>query len=67
MLDRFAVFARDLNHAEGVAWNPVDGLVYAGGEAGEFYRITLAGTVELAGSSGGSMLGLAVDGLGRVY
>ena len=67
MLDRFAVFARDLNHAEGVAWNPVDGRVYAGGEAGEFYGITLAGTVELAGSSGGSMLGLAVDGLGRVY
>ena len=67
MLDRFEVFADDLNHPEGVTWNPVDGNVYAGGEGGEVYRISLEGEVELAGHSGGSMLGLAVDGHGGVY
>jgi gluconolactonase len=68
MLDRFSVFATGLNHAEGVAWNPADGLVYAGGEGGEFYAIPLSGgQPRLAGSSGGSLLGLAVDGRGRVY
>ena len=67
MLDRFEVFAEGLDHPEGVAWNPSDGHVWAGGEAGELYRISLAGEVEEVASSGGSMLGLAVDGAGRVY
>jgi len=67
MLDKFSVFASDLNHSEGVAWNPFDGRVYAGGEAGELYAISLDGEVELMGSTGGSLLGLAVDGQGRVY
>jgi gluconolactonase len=67
MLDRFTVFADGLNHSEGVAWNPFDSHVYTGGEGGEFYAISLDGEVELIGSSGGSMLGVAVDGNGRVY
>jgi sugar lactone lactonase YvrE len=67
MLDRFSELADGLNHPEGVCWNPFDGLVYAGGESGEFYAIDLDGSVRQAGSSGGSMLGLAVDGAGRVY
>ena len=67
MLDRFSELAGGLNHPEGVTWNPFDGLVYAGGEGGEVYAVTLGGEVSLAGSSGGSMLGLAVDGAGRVY
>jgi gluconolactonase len=67
MLERFEEFADGLNHPEGVAWNPFDGCVYAGGEGGEFYRITLDGDAELLGSSGGGMLGVCVDGLGRVY
>jgi gluconolactonase len=67
MLDRFEEFADGLNHPEGVTWNPFDGHVYAGGEDGEIYRISLEGDVELAISTGGSMLGLAVDGRGRVY
>jgi len=66
-LDRFGELAGDLNHPEGVAWNPVDGRVYAGGEGGEFYAVTLDGDVTQVGSSGGSMLGVAVDGRGRVY
>jgi len=67
MLERFAVLAEGLNHPEGVAWNPVDGRVYAGGEGGEIYRISLDGEVELLASSGGSMLGVAVDGRGLIY
>ena len=67
MLDRFEGFAEGLHHPEGVAWNPFDGHVYAGGEGGEFYRVALDGTVEELASTGGSMLGIAVDGSGRVY
>ncbi|HEY6566424.1 MAG TPA: SMP-30/gluconolactonase/LRE family protein [Actinomycetota bacterium] len=67
MLDRFEDLADGLNHPEGVTWNPVDGLIYAGGEGGEFYSVTLDGELTLVGSSGGSMLGLAVDAGGRVY
>ena len=66
-LDRFDELAGDLNHPEGVAWNPVEGRVYAGGEGGEVYAVTLDGDVTQVGSSGGSMLGVAVDGRGRVY
>jgi gluconolactonase len=67
VIDRFEVLAEGLNHPEGVAWNPVDGHVYAGGEGGEFYRVSLDGEVEELGATGGSMLGIAVDGNGRVY
>lgn len=67
MIDRFEVLAEGLNHPEGVAWNPVDGHVYAGGESGEFYRVSLDGTIEELGATGGSMLGIAVDGRGLVY
>ena len=61
---RFDELAEGLNHPEGVAWNPIDGRVYAGGEGGEIYAVTLDGYVTLVGSSGGSMLGIAVDGNG---
>jgi sugar lactone lactonase YvrE len=66
-LDRFEELVGDLDHPEGVAWNPIDGRVYAGGEGGEIYAVTLDGSVSIVGSSGGSMLGIAVDGVGRVY
>jgi gluconolactonase len=67
LIDGLRVLADGLNHPEGVAWNPFDRLVYAGGEDGEIYSVTLDGEVELRGSSGGSILGLAVDGEGLVY
>ena len=62
----FDELAGGLNHPEGVAWNPFDGLVYAGGEGGEIYAVTLQGEVTEVARTGGSMLGLAVDGRGRV-
>jgi gluconolactonase len=67
VIERFEVLAEGLNHPEGVAWNPLDGHVYAGGEGGEFYRVSLDGEVDELGATGGSMLGIAVDGRGRVY
>jgi sugar lactone lactonase YvrE len=67
MLDRFDELADGLNHPEGLAWNPFDELIYAGGEGGELYAVSLDGEVELRGTTGGSMLGVAVDGRGRVY
>jgi sugar lactone lactonase YvrE len=67
MLGRFVELASGLNHPEGVAWSPFEGCVYAGGEGGELYRVSLGGDVEEVGATGGSMLGLAVDGNGRVY
>jgi sugar lactone lactonase YvrE len=65
--DVFTELAGDLNHPEGVAWDPTIGRVFAGGEGGEIYAVTLDGQVTEVASSGGSMLGLAVDGKGRVY
>ena len=67
MLERFDELAEGLNHPEGVTWNRVDGSIYAGGEGGEFYAVSLDGEVTQVASTGGSMLGLAVDGRGRVY
>jgi gluconolactonase len=66
-LDDLTVFAEGLNHSEGVVWNPADGCVYAGGELGEFYRVSLDGTVERVATTNGWMLGLTVDVAGRVY
>lgn len=58
-----------LDHPEGVCWSPADGLVYAGGEAGQLYRFSLdGGEPELVVTvPGGFMLGLAIDGAGNVY
>lgn len=67
MSAEFEELAGGLNHPEGVAWDPVGGCIYAGGEAGEIYRITLDGDVVELAVTGGSMLGIAVDGGGRVY
>lgn len=67
LLDSFEQLAGGLHHPEGVVWNPFDGLVYAGGESGEIYSVSLEGEVKELGRTGGSMLGLAVDGRGRVY
>jgi sugar lactone lactonase YvrE len=65
--ESFDELAGGLNHPEGVAWDPLAERVYVGGEGGELYAITLHGQVTVLGSTGGSMLGVAVDGRGRVY
>ncbi len=60
--------ASGLDHPEGVALGP-DGRLYAGGEAGQVYRVDPAtGAVEeLATVAGGFMLGLCLDASGAVY
>lgn len=58
-----------LDHPEGVCWAPDEGLVYAGGEAGQVYRFAVDGARAevVATIAGGFLLGLALDGAGQVY
>ena len=61
------VLVDGLDHPEGVAWDPATGVVWAGGEAGQLYRVDLdARTWEEAPHAPGFVLGLAVDGSSRV-
>ena len=52
------IWADGLDHPECVAIHP-DGSVWAGGEAGQIYRISTDGEIELFISTGGFVLGLA--------
>src|SRR5918998_89401 len=56
-----------LDHPEGVAYDRTTGALYAGGEAGQVYRVELdhAAFAQVA-QAPGFVLGLAVDALGRV-
>jgi gluconolactonase len=66
-MPRTDVLVDGLDHPEGVAWDPAAGVVWAGGEAGQLYRVDLdARTYEIAAHAPGFVLGLAVDGRGRV-
>jgi len=58
--------ATGLDHPEGITWGS-DGRVYAGGEAGQVYAISLEGTVEEVASTGGFLYGVTTDGDGAVY
>ena len=58
-IDRASVFCEGLDHPEGVAVHP-DGSVWAGGEAGQIYRISPDGQkLREVASTGGFVLGLA--------
>ena len=60
-------FVEGLDHPEGVALGP-DGNLYAGGEAGQVYRIDYeARRVEEYANTGGLNLGLALDAAANVY
>jgi gluconolactonase len=64
---KLTVLPPGLDHPEGVAWGP-DGKVYAGGEAGQVYRINLADNAcETFANTGGFVLGLAHDAAANVY
>lgn len=65
-LSRFETLVDGLDHPECVAWGP-DGAVYAGGEAGQLYRISLGGKCDQFASTGGFVLGICLDGDGNVY
>jgi gluconolactonase len=65
MLDRFTAIADGLDHPEGVAWGP-DGSVYAGGEAGQVYRIG-ADSFDQFASTDGFLYGVTLDADGDVF
>ena len=61
------VLAEGLDHPEGVTVD-ADGVLYAGGEAGQVYRVDPDdGSVEEVASTGGFLLGLCADGDGLLY
>lgn len=61
--------ATPLDHAEGVCWSPGAGALYAGGEAGQLYRLGLdgRGPEVVAVVEGAFLTGLACDADGSVY
>ena len=61
-IERFEVFATGLDHPECVAFDR-DGRLWAGGEAGQIYRIDAAGKPETVASLGGFTGGLAFSPL----
>ncbi|MCP4165052.1 MAG: SMP-30/gluconolactonase/LRE family protein [Chloroflexi bacterium] len=66
-IEDFAPFADGLDHPECVTWG-ADGYVYAGGEAGQIYRVNLDdGAFVEIGNTGGFILGLCLDGDNNVY
>jgi gluconolactonase len=61
------VLVDGLDHPEGVTFGP-DGIVYAGGEAGQVYRVDLDGQhFEQFADTGGLNLGLALDRAANLY
>jgi len=65
-IDDFSMFVEDLDHPECVTRGP-DGMTYAGGEAGQVYRLTLDGKYEQIGTTGGFLLGICLDADRNVY
>jgi gluconolactonase len=60
-------FITGLDHPEGVAVGS-DGTLYAGGEAGQVYRISPdGGTVQTIANTGGFCLGVTLDQAGNIY
>jgi gluconolactonase len=61
------VLVDGLDHPEGVAFDHASGVLYAGGEAGQLYAVDPdARTFSQVAQTPGFVLGLAVDGRGRV-
>ena len=65
-LDQFTTLVDGLDHPEGVAWG-ADGNWYAGGEAGQLYRIASDGSFSQVATTGGFVLGLALDAAHNIY
>jgi len=62
------ILASGLDHAEGVCWDPRRRCLWAGGEAGQIYRVELDGaTTTTVTIEGGALLGLALDRDGLLY
>jgi len=59
-IDRFEIFANGLDHPECCAFDR-DGNLWAGGEAGQLYRIDPTGKVETIANLGGFCCGIALS------
>lgn len=57
-IERFEIFANGLDHPECLAFDP-EGWIWAGGEAGQVYRVAPDGTVETIAELGGFCGGVA--------
>src|SRR5918996_6018687 len=62
---RARVLVDGLDHPEGVAYDPAAEVLWAGGEGGQLYRVA-GGAYEEVARAPGFVLGLAVDGHGRL-
>lgn len=61
------VLVDGLDHPEGVCWDPFAAVVWAGGEAGQVYRVQLdERRADEVARAPGFVLGLAIDGHGRL-
>ena len=66
-LEAVGVLVEGLDHPEGVTVD-AEGVLYAGGEAGQLYRVDAAArTVTHVADTGGFLLGLCADAAGRIY
>lgn len=65
-IEQFSIFAANLDHPECIAFDR-DGCLWAGGEAGQIYRIDRAGTVNVIANLGGFCAGLAFSPAGELY
>lgn len=62
-----SVLVDGLDHVEGIAWG-LDGYCYAGGEAGQIYRVDVnRGVATQIADTGGFILGLALDANHNIY
>jgi gluconolactonase len=66
-LSEVTTFVTGLDHPEGIAVGR-DGKLYAGGEAGQIYRISRDGkSTEMIANTGGSCLGITLDREENIY
>lgn len=65
-LEHFTTLIDGLDHPEAVTYGP-DGHLYAGGEAGQIYKISLVGESSELGTTGGFILGLCLDAESNIY
>ncbi|PWU15646.1 MAG: hypothetical protein C5B50_15060 [Verrucomicrobia bacterium] len=65
-IDSFEIFATGVDHPECVAFDRA-GMLWAGGEAGQIYRISTEGKVDLVTTMGGFCAGLAFSRANELF
>src|SRR5690348_11759449 len=65
-LEEFETWANGLDHSEDLAFD-ADGILWAGGELGQVYRIPEKGRVEHVTSNGGFCLGLTFSAADELF